>query len=57
MDIEDLETMSGLDLLEYCANIKHQNGTVTAIQLGNDVFMMELLSLEEFEELLNPVVH
>lgn len=57
MDIEDLETMSGLDLLEYCANIKHQNGTVTAIQLGNEVFMLELLSLEEFEELLNPVVH
>lgn len=57
MDIEDLETMSALDLLEYCANIKYQNGTVTAIQLGNDVFMMELLSLEEFEELLNPVVH
>lgn len=57
MDIEELETMSALDLLEYCANIKYQNGTVTAIQLGNDVFMMELLSLEEFEELLNPVVH
>lgn len=54
MDIDDLENMSGLDLVEYIASVIYQNGGLFALDLNGSVFLVDLLSREEFDKIQTP---